>query len=98
MKFAPLVCQLSDTASLYKLDEPVPYVVVSGGRLRGRTTKYVVSDYSEDPFDSHIPEVMVFPSNGKGEVKHACDLACIKPASISDIDRAIFVLGYAVVD
>ena len=98
MKFAHVVCNLTDTTALYKLDEPVPYYVVSGGRLRGRTTRYVVADYAADPFDTHVPEIIVFPANGKGKVLHACDLACIKPASIADLDRAIFALGYAVVD
>lgn len=98
MKFAHLVCALSDTTSLYKLDEPVPYFVVSGGRLRGRTTRYVVADYAEDLFDTHVSEVMVFPAKGNGKVLHPCDLACIKPATIADLDRAIFALGYVVVD
>lgn len=93
---ATVVRDISDHRRLYKVEPPVEYERLSGNRYRKAVTSYVVSDYAPCPFDTFVPETMVFPADRTGNVLDWGELSCIAPAD-SNLDAAVEKLGYKVV-
>ena len=89
---ATIVCDVAMTRRLYKVDPPVSFEKWDG---RHHTSDYVVADYAPFPFDTGVPETMVFPADKDGRIVSLDDLACVSPSD-GDLDAAIESMGYEV--